>query len=189
MRKINYTLIYGCLLLSIVLGGCTPTRLAPEDENNLVSAKLNVQLGVGYLQQGRVGEAKQKLLLSLRQAPHWAPVFDALAYYYSSIGDLNLAEHYYKSALRLDAYSGALLNNYGVFLCRHYRYKESERYFLLAVADKNYANAAKAYENAALCALKNNNVMRAKYYFAKALQLDPQSKVIYDSRNRNSSNP
>lgn len=140
------------------------------------AAMFNMQLGLGYLQQGDRPRAKKKLLIALKQEPKSPEINAAMAYYLEKASELSQAKKYYLKALTLSSYSGIQSNNYGAFLCRHGEYKMAEEYFLKAVKDPHYIHTAGAYENAGLCSLLIPDLPRAKQYFTKALNQDPSRR-------------
>ncbi|MBP9722524.1 MAG: type IV pilus biogenesis/stability protein PilW [Gammaproteobacteria bacterium] len=145
------------------------------------SAKYNLQLGVGYLEQGDVERAKDKFLKAAKQAPKMPEVHYNLAHFYYLIDDLDSADQHFNQALDYSAdntngVSGTAHNNYGVFLCQTKQYTKAYEQFAEAVNDKNYADTASAYENAGLCALKAGDKSLAKHNFAKALKQNPLSE-------------
>ncbi len=141
---------------------------------NTEASKLNVQLGLGYLHQGKRELAKTKLIAALQQAPTSSQANDAMGYFLEATGDIEKADQYYKKSLNFAHGKGAPLNNYGTFLCRQGQYAKSEVYFNAAIKDPNYVNAADAYENAGLCSLQIPDPAKAKNYFAMALKQDPR---------------
>ncbi|CDZ78285.1 type IV pilus biogenesis/stability protein PilW [Legionella massiliensis] len=151
---------------------------SPKQHN---AAVYNTQLGLAYLKQGDRVRAKRKLIRALDLAPKSADTNAAMAYYCEKTGELSDARNYYKRALSLAPNSGAQLNNYGSFLCRQGSYKEAESYFLKAVKDARYLNTAGAYENAGLCTALIPEYTKAEYFFAKALEQDPQrAQSLYE---------
>jgi type IV pilus assembly protein PilF len=138
-----------------------------------------VQLGMGYLKEGDMQSAKQKLALALQQAPDSAQAQDAMGYFMESTGDNSAAEKYYLKAINLNPKAGAAQNNYGVFLCRTGRYQQSISHFLLAVQDVNYLKTAEAYENAGTCAMQIPDIAQASDYFQKATLQDPKRPLPY----------
>ncbi|WP_028388784.1 type IV pilus biogenesis/stability protein PilW [Legionella fairfieldensis] len=161
----------------IVLQACQQRAQNTENTQKLKeAASYNTQLGIAYLKQGDSVRAKHKLLTALDLAPDSPDVNVAMAYYFEKTGDTKEARTYYQKALSLAPGSGAQLNNYGTFLCRLGEYKEAESYFLKAVKDVHYIYTAGAYENAGLCAAAIPDYPKAKYYFSKALNQDPQRK-------------
>jgi len=144
------------------------------------SAKYNVQLGLGYLEQGDVERAKEKFLKAVKQSPRMPQAHYNLAHFYYLIDELKQADKHFNKAI---SYSygntkgilGTAHNNYGVFLCQTKRYQEAYHQFEQAIDDFNYADSSSAYENSGLCALKDNNKQLAKDYFNKAIKHNPLS--------------
>lgn len=180
--------IISSIALVISLTGCIATKTSSsaatlsaeasttrgDTKNVRAAAGYNVQLGIGYLQQGNIQRAKAKLLLALKQAPNWPPALDAMGYFLEKTGEPEQAKEYYTKALQIAPHDGSVLNNYGTFLCRQKKYAEAEQYFLAAVKDPDYLTTAEAYENAGLCALEIPNDKKAELYFKKALLQEPQ---------------
>lgn len=160
-------LFYLCSFLFLI--SCSATL------QNQTAANFNAQLGLTYLQQHDLANAKQKLLLALQQAPKSLAVQEALAYFFERTGDPIAAQHYYLQGIKLAPYSGIAQNNYGTFLCRQGDYWQALQYFMRAAQDVNYLNPAHVYENAGLCALKIPDKSEARGLFQKALTIDPQS--------------
>lgn len=140
------------------------------------AASLNMQLGMEYLKQGDTLRAKKKLLKALAEDPNSADIQSALAYYFEKTGDGFNAEKHYRQAYKLAPNQGEQLNNYGAYLCRIGRYRQSELYFQKAVLDVHYMNTANAYENAGFCMSSIPDYTRAQWYFKKALEQDPRRK-------------
>jgi type IV pilus assembly protein PilF len=162
------------LMLSLAACASTSPSIHRQYSNNERAAGYNVQLSYGYLQQGDYSRAKKKCLLALQQAPHWPPALNAMAYLYERTGDVERAEEYYKRALRGSSDQATTQNNYGAFLCRQARYETGVKYIIKAARDETYINAAKAYENAGLCAMQIPDKEKAIAYFKRALLLDPR---------------
>lgn len=195
--KLNCWLLFVCI--SIGLSGCVLQEEEPKVQeevhrinkaelHNPKAARINTRLGVTYLQQGDNDRAKMKLLLAQKQDPKSPEVMGAIAYFFERTGEPDDAKRYYLSAILLDPTKGESLNNYGAFLCRQGEFDLAEQHFMLAVKDQRYSSPGEAYENAGLCALKNNKVESAQTYFVKALQKQPQlpnalielAKISYD---------
>lgn len=146
------------------------------------SAKYNVQLGLGYLEQGDVERAKDKLLKAINQAPRMPEAHYNLAHFYYLIDEYEMADQHFRLAIDYAQDSGnnasvlgTARNNYGVFLCQTKKYKEAEQQFFLAIDDSNYIDTASAYENAGLCAQQAGNKQLAYNYFDKAVKQNPLS--------------
>lgn len=180
-RGVSLKLTLCLLCISSLLVGCSSTVQSDETHNNLPksatinnpkAAEVNAQLGVSYLQQGQIERAKQKLLLATSQAPNSPVVWDSMAYYYASTGNVTKADELYRKAISLNPKKGDSLNNYGVFLCSQNKYKQAIQYFKQAVADPSYVTTGQAYENAGVCAKQIPDIETAEAFFTKALQND-----------------
>jgi type IV pilus assembly protein PilF len=156
------------LILSagIFISACSTTDNIAQQ--NKEAANYNAQLGLAYLQQGNIPVAKNKILLAERQAPDDPLVLDSMAYFLEKIGETDAAERYYLQAIKYSSQDGAVQNNYGTFLCRQKRYRESLQHFMLAVRDIHYLNTAAAYVNASLCAAKIPDKKLAAEYLQKS---------------------
>jgi type IV pilus assembly protein PilF len=171
----RWQLILSASLLTMLVGcsATTETNSLQAKNSNQRVAEINVQLGVGYLQQNDMPRAKQKLLTALNRAPNWPPVLEAMAYFYQVTGDTERAEEYYTKALKIAPKAGSTLNNYGAFLCKQGNYRKSLAYFELALQDEKYLKTAEVYENAGLCAAKLPDYKLAMRYLQKSLQQNP----------------
>jgi type IV pilus assembly protein PilF len=148
-----------------------------SDDQKVSTAKINIQLGVHYLQENNVFRAKQKLILALNQAPNIPETWYTMAYYFEITGNNEEAQRYYLKSIAIAPERGDVQNNYGTYLCRMGRYKESIKYFLLAAENPQYLDTASAYENAGFCALKIPDRNLAIKYFNKAVIEDPKRLV------------
>lgn len=157
------------LLLVIVLSLAGCVTVDPRESKNVRASKINVQLGIGYMQQNNLEVASEKLLKALRQNPKSAPAHNAYAMLQDRLLQKDKAEYHYKQAVKLDRKDSQAANNYGAFLCRHGRAAESEKYFLRALKNPLYKTPEFAYTNAALCLLKIDQNERAMDYLHKAL--------------------
>lgn len=145
-----------------------------EDMDYNKAALVNVELGLGYLNQGQVARAKSKLTYALKLAPSLPETHTALGYFFESVGEIKEAESHYRKAIKHAKNVGAVYNNFGAFLCRQSRYLEADKAFRLALEDKGYTRTAEVYENAGICALKAEEVAKAESYLQTAIRRDPK---------------
>ena len=148
----------------------TPTKLQS-------AARINVQLGMAYLERNDYDRAREKFLTATQEGPTLPEVWYSMAYFQEITHNNTLANDYYLKAISLSPQSGAARNNYGTFLCHQGHYQEAIQQFLQAVQDANYLTPADAYANAGLCALKIPDKMQAKQFFLKALTTDPRREI------------
>jgi type IV pilus assembly protein PilF len=192
------TVIPFCALLSAC--ALKEVRLDNPDQQNptkpLEAADANIQLGIAYLQQDEVPQAKSNLLQAVQEAPNLPASWYALGYFSEVTGQIKLANTYYKRALALNPHSGDSLNNYGTFLCRTGKPKMAIKEFSQAVAQPAYLQTASAYENAGLCALTIPNKKLATHFFQEALMNNPNlttsllqlAKLDFQYKDFNASN-
>ena len=172
--KRRYALIWLLVPAMALVAGCVTSSTSPvkQKASPRKAAMYNTQLAIIYMREGRLDLAQNKLAEALKQAPHLVDVHSALALYYERIGRLQEANHQYKLALRYGDGDPDTLNNYGAFLCRQGKYRESIRYFVKASNNINYSTPDQALSNAGLCALKIPDKALAKKYFQQALEIN-----------------
>jgi type IV pilus assembly protein PilF len=159
--------LLGVLLFAGFLQACVAVQEGQTQDEK--ASAVNVQLGIGYMQQNKLDLASEKLTKALRQDPKSAPVHNAYAILQERLKQMDLAEVHYKEATRLDPKNSQAANNYGAFLCRTGREVESEKYFLQALDNPLYSTPEFAYTNAAICLLKVAQKDQARKYLDKAL--------------------
>lgn len=145
----------------------------PETVDLEKAARLNVELGVSYLNQGQIARAKSKFTRARNLAPQLPEVHYSFAYFQERQGEIEGAEKSYLKAISLNPKGGNEHNNYGAFLCRQQQYRKAEKEFMKAIEDPNYMNTSEAIENAGLCVLQIPDTAKAAEYFEKALRYDP----------------
>lgn len=148
--------------------GSTMDRVSP-----VRAAEANTRLGVGYLEQGKLQIALEKLELAVRQDPKHAPAHLALGIINQSIGRNDKAIDHMKTAVALAPGDGSAHNNYGVLLCRVGRFAEADRQFLAALEDPFYQTPEVILANAGSCARRWGETERAERYLREALEFDP----------------
>jgi len=155
------------LLLLGLLQACVAVN--PQPSQNEKASAVNVQLGIGYLQQNKLELASEKLTKAVRQDPKSAAAHNAYAILQDRLQQYDLAEYHYERATELDPKDSQAANNYGTFLCRHGREREAEKYFIQATRNPLYRTPEYAYTNAAICLKKVGESEAALEYLRKAL--------------------
>lgn len=177
-----------CLLIPL-LSACVAVDNRPSDLEK--ASAINVQLGIGYLQQNKLELANEKLLKALDFNPKSAAAHNAYAILQDRLQVKDKAAYHYKKATLLDPKDSLAANNYGAFLCRNGQEAESEAYFLRALKNPLYKTPEFAYTNAALCLIKIGKRERAIDYLRKALAansnfavaLVTMGKVAFEDQN------
>ena len=178
LKKIRWYKIAGWILLLFITSCSSSSKnFANKPIGNIdyrKAALLNVELGRNYLEQGYTERAKKKFLHALELMPNLAEAHSGMGYFWEVVGEYKEAEKHYSKSISLGKGSGLFYNQYAVFLCERDRYKEANKNFVLAINDKLYTQTAEVYNNAGLCALKNQDTQQAVYYLTKALHHDPR---------------
>lgn len=141
------------------------------------AAETQIALAQGYLQRGDYEIAVKRLERALELDPKSADAHTVLGVVYERIDQSALAGEHYERATRLAPDEGAVLNNYGTWLCRNGRAAEADAWFARALADPFYKSRAGALANAGNCALQAGNLAGAEQYFRKSLELRPDDPV------------
>ncbi len=185
----------GFLALAVLLtAGCASTA-----ERNLSDEKLrklvetNIQLGAGYLQQGQMNAAKEKLDKALELSPDDPQANNVMAILQWRLRDYEAAERHFRRALNSKAGSinPDVQHNYGAFLCDRGRADEAMTWFDRAIANPQYPTPELANLNAGMCLLKKPNRAAAERYLRQALQRNPTlapalltlARLSYESGN------
>lgn len=137
------------------------------------AARTRLILGLSYLENNRYEQAKFNLEKALDFAPTRADVNYSLGYYYQMVGEMNIAETYYLKAIDFEPQNPDTHNNYGTFLCNVGQLEKAETYFKKAISISQYTRAADSYENLAICALTNNEILQAQEYFELSYKHNP----------------
>jgi type IV pilus assembly protein PilF len=138
------------------------------------AAVANMNLGAGYLQQGRTDLAIERLRRALVQNPRLVEAHSTIALAYDQIGSLEEAEMHYLRATQLDPANSSAANAYAVFLCnRQNRWVDAEPFFQRAAANPTYATPEVALTNAGICARSAGQNEEATELFRAALARNP----------------
>lgn len=167
--KLSWMLVVLSLLLST---GCSQPEVRKGTDMHK-AAEVYVGLGVGYMEEQQYEVALDNFKKAVAIDPRLPSAHNGIAILYEKLGELDLADKHYRKAIQLDAKDARALNNYGTFLCRTGKYKESEQYFERAASNPLYNQAASALKNAGICALKDNDPDKAESFFRKSLEVNP----------------
>jgi type IV pilus assembly protein PilF len=160
--------------LLLLMSACISTG-EPLPKSSTDAAQYNMELGIGYLRQGNLEAAKEKLLKAIDHDPGLATAHTALGLVYERLEDLPGAERQYRRAVSISPDDPDALNSLGVFLCaRRNRSVEGLDFLDRALAvplSRMPANRAMLNTNAGICA-KPVDLPRAEAYLRTALSLD-----------------
>lgn len=164
------------------IGGSTgdqPSGMAGtgDESDQRRRARIRLELGASYYQQGNYNVALEELRQALAIEPEYPQVHGMLGLVYMDLGDRSRAEESFQRALRLAPGDSELNNNYGWYLCQTGREKASIEFFLKAQRNPLYNTPARPLHNAGICSLRTGDVQAAETYFQRSFQLDPLNAV------------
>ncbi len=170
----RYLLAVAVAVAAVAVGGCATTPLDSEEQSRFERvAELNLQLGVGYIQSGRLDVAQEKLRKAIQFDDDYAEAHNALGVLYEETEDISLARQHYERALEIDPEYALARVNYGRFLCNHGNPERGEAQFLVALHSERLDQAWMAYTGAGVCARLAGDFQRAEGYFRQALAINP----------------
>lgn len=158
----------------VALAGCVSSPYQDPEAQAARLALINLQLGVGYMQEGKTQLALEKLRKAVKVDPNSADAHLALALLYDRMGEDDAADLHFRDAMRLAPENASIQTNYGNFLCRLNRTAEAEQQFRQAAENRSYESPELAYFNAGLCMIRQGAPDRAEDYLRQALAASPQ---------------
>ncbi|MFC0708501.1 type IV pilus biogenesis/stability protein PilW [Azorhizophilus paspali] len=164
------TLLAGC----VSTGAVDPMR---TEQGRKEAREAYIQLGLGYLKQGRTDRAKVPLGKALELDPSDADAHAALALVFQTELEPDLADRHYRKALAERPGDARILNNYGSFLFEQRRYQDAYERFQQAAADTLYPERARVYLNLGLAAIGLGRQDLAKAHLEKSLRINSRQPL------------
>ncbi|MGD9945627.1 MAG: type IV pilus biogenesis/stability protein PilW [Burkholderiaceae bacterium] len=155
----------------------SPLPESTEESDTRRRARIRLELGASYYQQGNIPVALEELRQALQIDPTYAAAYGVLGLIYMDLGDRDRAEDAFQRGLKLRPTDPDLNNGYGWFLCNTGREKRAIEFFQKALANPLYATPAKPLHNAGICLLKSGDEAAAEAYFLRSFQVDPMNAV------------
>lgn len=181
------TLVAGCSRLTFIrpnLKHHSYQQVAPEYNlredaggDRRIATMDRIALAQQRLRAGQLDEAETGAKAVLKADSKSSDAHTLLAMIDEQRGRMQPAGAHYAKALELAPTRGAVLNNYGAWLCGNGRVAESLALFDRALTDPAYPTPAAALANAGSCALMVGQTARADRDLRNALSLDPNSPV------------
>lgn len=134
---------------------------------------IHLQLGMGYLQQGKYETALSQLKKAVQLSPSSVDAHSAMALLNQRMKRTDEARKSYERALRIAPGNPDTNNNYGYFLCQQGEFLAADKRFQCALANPLYNTPWRAYYNAGICALKAGELKQADIYLRTTRQLAP----------------
>jgi type IV pilus assembly protein PilF len=172
-------------LLCGALAACATTGSGPhvfdsKTDKKEDAARVRVELGQRYMQQGKLELALDNLQKALQYDANFVDAHTVIAVLYEHIGNLKAAEEHYARAAELAPKSGDANNNYGRFLCAQGKYDQAQTYFARAMEDPFYKYPDVLYTNAGTCLVDHGGEARldqAGQDLHRALEANPNNSL------------
>lgn len=146
--------------LTALLAGCAGTThrsgeggVNPRDNQteNQRAAQINTELGVGYMNEGHMDVAVEKIRRAIYFDDHFAPAHHAYALMLNHLGETEQAGVEFAKAYALDPHNSDLDNNYATYLCNQKDYTRAQDLFSRAYGDPLYKTPEFALTNSGVC--------------------------------------
>ena len=163
--------------------------LSGEKMSSAEKAKLNMQMGVRYLDLGILDVAQEKLEEAASLDSSNPEIHNALAVFYERIKNFDEAIDHYQSALNKDSDNISTKNNYGRLLCERGEYEKGMGLLQQALDAPMNTRTWLALTNMGSCLIKQKDFVRGEAYFRQALQangeyapaLQEMQKISYNN--------
>lgn len=177
MKLINKIIILTITIFIASCGGGDTVKKGRKGPDLKRAAKLNVQIASGFIKQGKLEFAQEKLQKAIEQDDEYVPAYTTMAILKELLGEIDEAESYYLEALDINSKSPELHNNYGAFLCKHDKHEEAIKELTKALNNRFYETPEKVHTNLGYCLLKGDNpdYKKSEYHLRKALQMQPRN--------------
>ncbi len=165
------------LLLALLVSSCQSMK-TPGGETtgngNVELVQRHLDLAIGYLRNRDYQRAKEKLAKALDIEPKNANAHATYGLVFQLEGETDLAEAYFKQAVRYDSQSAQIRNSYGAFLFSEKRFHEAVDQLSKASEDRFYPNRPMVFENLGVAYDRIGDTEEAEHAFVRATQLNPQ---------------
>jgi type IV pilus assembly protein PilF len=138
------------------------------------ASDINLELGISYLREGKLVEAKEKIDRALEQNPRNAQAHAYAGLLYMRLGDEAKGDSHFERALSLDPKNPEIQNNYAVLLCQRKRFDRGEKLAVEAAGNPLYKTPHVGYMNAGNCARGAGNLKGAENHFRQVLTSQPR---------------
>lgn len=153
----------------------TPAEARAHVEERIMA---RLKLASEYYSRNQVGAALRELMSAQDISTDYAPLQNMLGVVNMDLRRYEEAEKSFQRALKLERNDPDIHNNYGWFLCTSGQHAKGQEWLAKAWSNPLYETPEKALYNTGRCARMANDQVRAVEFFAKALQVSPNSTAI-----------
>ncbi|HQS02579.1 MAG: type IV pilus biogenesis/stability protein PilW [Halothiobacillus sp. 24-54-40] len=150
-----------------------PNNLPTNPNENQRAAQINTELGVGYMNEGHMDVAVEKIKRAIYFDNNFAPAHHAYALMLDRLGEAPQAGVEFEKAYALDPNNSDLDNNYGTYLCGQKNYARAQSLFSRAYGDPLYKTPEFALTNSGVCYEAEGNKAQSLAQYQAALDKSP----------------
>ena len=137
-------------------------------------AELQTKLGAGYMREGKLDLAWEKLNNALEADSRYSVAHNAMGLLYEQLNKPESARKHYELAVEYNPTDSSAHTNYGSFLCRRGEFDAAERNFRQALDNPLYPTPEIPITNLGLCLRQEGQKDLAENYLRRALELNPR---------------
>ncbi len=173
-------------LLAIVLTACAapstqqPGLLHTESDptNTDRRSSVRMELAAGYFARGQFNIALDEIKQALLLKPELREAINLRGLVYAAMGESQLAQESFKSALSFYPSNADILHNYGWMLCQQQRCPDALAQFDLALAQAKYRAPSRTLLAKSVCQARSGRMGEAELSLAQAFALDPANPAV-----------
>jgi type IV pilus assembly protein PilF len=141
-------------------------------------ANVRLQLASAYFSSGQLTTALDEVKQAILADPKMSEAFNLRGLIYAGLGDDALAEESFRRALQLSPEDGAVMHNYGWFLCLQKRYGEATAQFQQALAQPKYRDVTRTLLAQGVCEARAGQLPEAERTLQRAYALDASNAAV-----------
>jgi type IV pilus assembly protein PilF len=181
--------VLACSLTLVQLQGCSNHTMSqaevdrltkPEPDSVRQRAIRRITLASAYFAQDQMEAAMQETRAALQIDPDFAQAYSLLGLIHQRNNAMDLAQQSFETAIRLSARVstsgdeiGAVLHNYGWFLCQQGKYSSAQYQFAMAISQPGYSQLGQTWLVNGVCQVRAKQPVQARNSFEKALGFAP----------------
>ena len=172
LKRLKIKAALGALLLCQSLasyassGGGSAAILSKANQQDS-TAGTRAELAANYLRSGQLEVAREELQMTLDIQKDHSDTNYVSALLILHLNEADEKNEYFRRAVRSNSGNTKAAHDYGVFLCRRVRYRESVDYFLLAAGNSLFGNSHLSLSRASECIVEEREVL-----LRRALDID-----------------
>lgn len=162
-------------VLSLFLAACVTTTESRLTRKKSPEQAVDnyTQLGLGYLQNGHPDRARHHLQRALTINENYAPANDAMGLLWQAEGEYDLAEEFFKKAIKQDKKFTQAHHHLGRLYVQLKQYARAHKELKFATDDRYYENRAEAFNDTALAYYRQDQPELAIEAYKQTMRLAP----------------